>query len=203
MSESSVPAPVPAEHAELARRLRTAEDRLFPLAMVDAERYQRATRLVGLLSRRLQETARTLDELAAADADLRVWMQFEELPTTGLDPDLVIDAAMAMRFRSILVEQAAEHQQRVLDRARDAGQRWAVLEEPDPSSWSAGTARWVEAHVDGRALMVRSVTADPRAGDPVYRLEVTADGVRAEEYTDRAEWLAAADRVRSEFESES
>jgi hypothetical protein len=203
MSESWGSARVPVEHAELARRLRTAEDRLFPLAMVDADRYQDATRLVGQLARHLRDTAATLDELAHADADLRVWMRFEGLGVTGLDPELVIDAAMALRFRAILAEQAAELQQQALDRAREAGQRWAVLEEPDSASWTAGSARWVEVHVDRLAVMVRSVVADPASGSPVYRLEVTSDGVRAEEYTDRDEWLAAADRARAELESES
>jgi hypothetical protein len=203
MSETSGSAPVPVEHAELARRLRSAEDRLFPLAMVDADRYQRATRLVGLLAGRLRETAKTLEELASADADLRVWMRFEELPLPGLDPELVIDAAMAMRFRAILAEQAAELQERALDRAREAGQRWAVLEEPDAAAWRAGTARWIEVHVDTRALMVRSVSADPVSGATVYRLEVTSDGVRAEEYSDRDRWLTAADHARAAHESES
>jgi hypothetical protein len=201
------PAPVPPEHAALARRLRAAEDRLFPLAMVDADRYQAATRLVGMLARKLGETCGSLDELANADAELRVWLgvlaQQESIPLGGLDPDLVIEAAMSQRFRGLLAEQVAELQRKRVEQARDAGERWAVLEEPDPASWGAGSARWVEVHVDTGALMVRSVVADPRTGRATYRLEVTADGVQADEFADRDAWLAATDQVRNTFESPS
>jgi hypothetical protein len=195
------PAPVPAQHADLARRLRAAEDRLFPLAMVDADRYQAATRLVGLLARRLAESCRSLDELAGADVELRVWLGLtareHDIPLGGLDADLVIEAAMSQRFRGILAEQAAELQRQLLDRAKAAGQTWAVLEEPDTASWGSGAARWLEMHVDTGALMVRSVVADPATGTPRYHLEVTGDGVQVQEFTDRDAWLAAAERIRS------
>ena len=201
------PAPVPAEHAALAKRLRTAEDRLFPLAMVDAERYQHAVTLVGLLARRLSETCPTLDTLAGAEDQLRAWLAVhardEGIPLQTLDPELVIDAAMAQRFRGLLAEQAGELQRQTLERARVAGQAWAVLEEPDAAAWTGGAARWVEVHTGTEALMVRSATADPRTGEATYVLEVTSDGVRSEEFTDRDAWLAAVEAVRADFASES
>jgi hypothetical protein len=214
--DSPGPARVPAEHADLARRLRTAEDRLYPIAMVDAERYERVLRLVGLLARELVQTCATLDELALAQPrateQLGVLARTEGISLVGLDTDLVVEAAMSQRFRALLSEQATQLRQRQIAEARAAGQRWAVLEEPDPAAWSSGSARWVETHVATGALMIRVVDADPRTGQPAYRLEVFGGrdrenshphGIRVDEFVDRDAWLAAIDEVRRSFESES
>lgn len=191
---------IPAEHANLARRLRAAEDRLFPLAMIDADRYQRAVRLVGALHRRLTQTCATIEELAAATDQTRFWLGIvatdEGISLDGLDPDLVADAAMSQRFRALLTEQAAELRERRIARARESGQAWSVLEEPDPAAWGTGSARWVETHVATGAVMVRSVVADPLTGAASYRLEVFGRGVRTEEYADRDAWLAGIEEVR-------
>lgn len=208
MSESVGPGRIPVEYAELARQLRGAEDRLFPLAMIDTDRYQRAVRLVGLLARRLTESCASLEDLAAAGPDTRfrllVIAEAEGIPLDGLDPDMVADAAMSQRFRALLAEQATQLRQRRIDRAREAGLAWAVLEEPDPAAWGGGSARWVEAHVATGTVLVRSVAADPNTGVATYRIEVLGEvGARVEEFTDRDAWLAAADRIRIEIESES
>jgi hypothetical protein len=204
------PGRIPAEHAELARRLRSAEDRLYPIAMVDADRYERALRLVGVLARELSHTCATLDELAMAQprarARLAVIARTEGIPLTGLDTELVVDAALSQRFRELLSEQATELRQRLVADARAAGAQWAVLEEPDEAAWGAGSARWVETHVTTGALMIRSVDADARTGQPAYRLEVLGGpggGVRVEEFVDRDQWLAAIATVRRSLESES
>jgi hypothetical protein len=199
---------VPAEHAAFARRLRAAEDRLYPLAMIDADRYQRAVVLVGLLARRLAPACGTLDELAAAESRVRGWLQdtawTERVSLDGLDTDLVVDAAMSHRFRELLTDQAAEIRQAAVDRAKAAGLAWAVLEEPDSAAWSTGAARWVEAHVATGTMMVRSVAADPATGQPTYRLEVLGEAaVGAQEFLDRDAWEAGAAEVRRSFESES
>jgi hypothetical protein len=206
------PGPVPAEHAAFARRLRTAEDRLYPLAMVDADRYQRAVQLVGRLAARLTQTCASLDELAAAEAQVRGWLRDPEVtggvPLAGLDPDLVIEAALAQRFRTLLSDQGAALRNQVLERARAAGLAWAVVEEPDSAAWSAASARWVEVHVATGTVLVRSVAADPGSGAPVFRIEVfagagQADGIRVEEFEDRAAWESAIEDVRNATESES
>ncbi len=199
---------IPHEHAELARQLRGAEDRLFPLAMIDADRYKRAVRLVGLLSRQLADTCASLDDLAAAGPDTRfrltVLAGAEGIPLGGLDPDLVADAAMSHRFRELLAEQATQLRQQRIDRARAAGLAWAVIEEPDPATWGTGAARWVEVHVATGAVLIRSVAADPKTGNPTFRIELLSEvGSRVEEFSDRAAWLAVIDRIRIEIESES
>jgi hypothetical protein len=207
-SSPSGPGRVPAAHAAFARRLRAAEDRLYPLAMVDADRYQRAVLLVGLLARRLAAACGSLDELAAAESRVRGWLQdtagTERVSLDGLDTDLVVDAAMSHRFRELLTDQAAQLQRAAIDRARAAGLAWAVLEEPDPAAWSTGAARWVESHVATGTVMVRSVAADPTTGTPTYQLEVLGGAsVRVQTFVDRDEWAAAAAEVRRSFESES
>jgi hypothetical protein len=214
--DSLSPARIPAEHADLARRLRTAEDRLYPIAMVDADRYERAVRLVGLLAQELTQSCATLDELALAQPRARERLVAvagaEAIPLAGLDTELVVEAAMSQRFRALLSEQAAELRQRLVAEARSAGRAWAVLEEPDPAAWGAGSARWVEAHVGTGALMIRAVAADQETGQPAYRLEVFGgpdaesgppQGVHVEEFGDRDAWLAAIDEVRRAYESES
>jgi hypothetical protein len=196
----------------LARRLRAAEDRLYPLAMIDADRYQRAVHLVGRLAGRLAETCASLDELAAAEPQARRWLVDPDVtdgvPVAGLDPDLVVGAALAQRFRALLSQQGAALRERALERARAAGLAWAVLEEPDPAAWTAGAVRWVEVHVGTGAVMVRSITADPATGVPVFRLEVFAgtpgsDGIEVAEFADRAAWEAAIGTARRVAESES
>jgi hypothetical protein len=212
--DSPGPAPIPAEHAALARRLRAAEDRLFPLAMVDADRYQRAVRLVGLLARRLTETCTSLDELATSEERATSWLVaaagVEGIPLDGLDTGLVVEAAMSQRLRVLLMEQAAQLQRQAVERARAAGLTWAVVEEPTPAAWSTGSARWVETHIATGTVMVRSVVADLQTGKPTYRLEVFGgtgdeppDGVRLAEFADRDAWLAAVADVRSTLASES
>lgn len=210
------PARIPAEHAALARRLRAAEDRLYPLAMIDTDRYQRAVQLVGRLDRQLAETCASLDELAGAEAQVRGWLDdpavTDGIPLAGLDLDLVVEAALSQRFRALLSDQGAVLRRRELERARAAGLAWSVLEEPDPAAWSAGSARWVEAHVATGTVLVRSVVIDPGTGAPVYRIEVfagageastPAHGIRVEEFHDRAAWQSAIEDVRRMFVSES
>ncbi|MGV9306587.1 hypothetical protein ACWDLG_24745 [Nonomuraea sp. NPDC003727] len=187
--------PIPAEYAELARRLRAAEDRLFPLAMIDAERYQRALQLVGALARRLS-LAGDYAALAAAEGEMRGWLDEVGVSVEGLDAQLVIEAAMSQRFRELLTA----YRSQAVERARAAGLDWAVLEEPDDAAWRGGSARWVEVHVPTGTVMVRSVVAVPVI---TYRLEVTGEAVRVEEFTSRDAWLAAIDQVRQALASES
>ncbi|MFE3452599.1 hypothetical protein ACFXJ8_27115 [Nonomuraea sp. NPDC059194] len=186
---------IPPEYTELARRLRAAEDRLFPLAMVDAERYQRALRLVGALARRLADVGDPA-ALAAVEAEMGGWLDSLDVPMDGLDAQLVIEAAMSQRFRELLTSMG----ERSVEQARAAGQEWAVLEEPDDAAWRGGRAQWVEMHLATGSIMVRSVVAEPVI---TYRLEVTGDAVHVEEFTSREAWLAAIERVRQAFASES
>jgi hypothetical protein len=90
---------------ETAARLRAAEDRLFPLALVDVERYQRGTTLCGLL----------LDDLRAHCHDLPATLRrrpvlLERLPDLavmagltleGLQAETLVDASLALRCREI------------------------------------------------------------------------------------------------------
>ena len=206
------PGPVPAEHAALARRLRTAEDRLYPLAMVDADRYQRAVQLVGRLAGRLAETCASLDELAAAEPRVRGWLADPEVtggvPVAGLDPDLVVEAALAQRFRTLLSDQAAALRTRALERARAAGLAWAVLEEPDPAGLERGLGAvggGARRHRNGPGPIGRRRSRDGCAGLPDRGVRRpgprTGSGWRSSE--DRAAWESAIEDARRAAESES
>ena len=134
------PAPVPRpgpgrEHAALAWRLRTDEELLYPLALVDADRYQRAVRWCGAAARRLAQTCASLDELLAAGRTCAAGSPMPRGPggvaVAGLDPDLVVEARVGPAApRRLIAEQAGPVRRRALERARAAGQAWVVLEEP-------------------------------------------------------------------------
>ena len=200
---------VPAEHAELARRLRSAEDKLFPLAMVDADRYQWAVSLVGRLSADLEASVEGWDDLAAAGPRLRETLPAvavtQGVPLAALDADLVVDAAMAQQLRRLLVRDADRRREQQLQAAREAGQDWAVLEEPDPAALMHGSAQWVEQHTRTGATLIRSVAADPATGAPVYRLQRVGGGAPEldEEHADPADWNAALDAARRSVASDS
>ena len=195
---------VPAEHAELARRLRGAEDRLFPVAMVDADRYRWSLTLVGALARRLAAAGGGWPELGSASADLHEALPAlaAELgvPLTALDADLIVDAARAQRLRGLLAQQQLQRRERLVAAAIEAGQAWAVLDEPDPALAGFGELCWVELHVGSGALLIRRCLPDPQTGQPEYRVESPSG---REEFTDRQAWLAAVERARQAVESES
>jgi hypothetical protein len=203
------PIGVPAEHAELGRRLKAAEDKLFPLAMVDADRYQWAVTLVGLLSADLGGSCQGWDDLAAAGPRLREALPAlavtAGVPLAALDPDLVVDAALAQQLRRLLAESARRRREQLVRSAREAGQDWVVLEEPDPAALAHGAAQWVEAHTRTGALLVRSVAPDLRTGEPVYRLQLSGAGPAGleQEHSDSASWMAGLDAVRRSVESDS
>ena len=186
MSEPGAgPGPVPAEHAELARRLRTAEDRLYPLAMVDADRYQRAVHLVGRLAGRLAETCASLDDLAAAEPEVRRWLADPDVTggvaVAGLDPDLVVGAALAQRFRALLSQEGAALRERAIERARAAGLAWAVLEEPDRRPGAAGSARLgggARRHRIGPGPVGRRRSRDRCGGLPARGVRRPGSGAR-------------------------
>jgi hypothetical protein len=199
---------VPVQYADLARRLGGAEDRLFPIAMVDPDRYRHSVSLVAALARRLTDAATTWEQLAAAASALRAALPAtaaeQGIPLVGLDPELVVDAALAQRLRALLVEQSESARRRAMDRARDAGQTWAILAEPDPATTAFGVAQWEDVHLASGALMVRSSRPGPD-GKPVYRMQLrTYSGLAMdEEYTDLQAWSAAVQRARSRAESDA
>jgi hypothetical protein len=93
--------PVPA-------RWTTAEDRLYPLIVVDPELYETAVTLVCEALDVLRSRCDTVEELGAAEAS----EVLSECPATsatgalGLDPLVAFDAACAYRWRDLTADRA-------------------------------------------------------------------------------------------------
>jgi hypothetical protein len=208
-----------AERAEALRRARArwwaAEDRLFPVALVDPDAYRRALDVVGMLLEELRVSTTSLDQLLGLDVDPTPLLA--ALPagsagsggfagSAGGGDRLTLEAAFAVRERELAA--AAERSRRVaiIASALSAGATWVDLE----GSWEAAQrtgARHAEMHLaTGRALVA---AVDPYSGDGPYRLELvvldgdtgspveTTDQDRA--FADRAQWLAERERWRAEI----
>ncbi len=209
------------ERAEALRRARArwwaAEDRLFPMALVDPDAYCRALHVVGLLLKELRGNTTSFDELLALDADpepllaaLPADLTNRMLPagSTGGGDRLTLDAAFAVRYRELAAIAERSGRAATIASARSAGASWVDLE----GSWEAVQrtgARHTEVHLaTGRALVA---TVDPYSGDGPHRLEqvvLNSDtGTPVEttdrdwSFADRTQWLAEREYRRAEIES--
>lgn len=189
-------------------RWRAAEDRLFPVALVDPDAYRRSLAVVAQLLRELRANTTSLDQLLDLDVEPAPLLQAaSEGSAVGVADRLAIDAAFAVRDRELAA--AAERDQRVaaIAAARLAGAEWVDLE----GSWEAVCrtgARHTAMHLaSGRALVA---TVDPYSGDDPHRLEVVVldsdTGTPVEmtdqdqRFADRASWMAERERWRAEID---
>ncbi|MDQ3987934.1 MAG: hypothetical protein M3228_14970 [Actinomycetota bacterium] len=209
------------ERAEALRqaraRWRAAEDRLFPVALVDAHAYRRALHVVSLLLDELRVSITSLDQLLDLDADpAPVLAALSDEPanriqpagSTGSDDRLTLEAAFAVRGRELAAAAERSRRAAAIASARSEGATWVDLE----GSWEAVQrtgVRHTEMHLaTGRALIA---TVDPYSGDGPHRLKlVVLDGdtgtpVETTEedrvFGDRAQWLAERERRRAEIAS--
>jgi hypothetical protein len=97
--------PAAAVPAALQWRFTAAEGALYPLAITDPERYERAVTLVGLVFRQLRADCASIDDLVS-----RLPSTAERVPQlataegvtlVGLDPAAIADAAAALRYREL------------------------------------------------------------------------------------------------------
>lgn len=205
---------VPPSNAELVRRFEAAEARVFPLAMVDPDLYQRATLLVSGLARRLAEDGADPMQierlLARADDLLGEVAAAAGLSTSGLVRSHLVDAAFAHAYRQQLAQNAAQAEKDRVDQARARGDRWVVIAEPSSEAQLVGSMRWVELHLATGQLLFRSIEVG-RDGTPRYVVETR--GGEAEPSCSKAiprhvrhvsgerdEWVALCARVRVELD---
>lgn len=195
-------------------RFRAAEDRLYPLAVVDVESYRCAVDVCSGL----------LDDLRSTCADIEAVLGRREaligllagdarqggLSPGGLPPETLVDAASAIRCRELRLEQASARQSARIARAREVGQDWLV-DEPDPASVMAGFYRRVELHVPTGTVLVSSAEVDSTGAATEYVLEVLPaqgsvdEGLRkrSQTFENRATWIRAAERCRSDISTRS
>jgi hypothetical protein len=192
---------------EVLTRLAAAEDRLYPLAMIDVERFQRAITLCGLLLDELRSRAAdaaTLLELnATLPAGLPAIAADAGVSLHGLRAETLVDAATATRWRELEASAREGRREARLEAARQAGQTWLV-DEPDPASVTAGFFRRVETHVPSGVQLVMSSEAGTGAAPAAYRLELFSrpgePPTRVERFADEESWRSAADRCRSQIQ---
>jgi hypothetical protein len=193
-----------------AARLRSAEDRLYPLALLDAERYQRGTALCALLLEDLRTHASdTPAVLGRRDELLDLLPHLAEqtgLGLSGLERETLVDAASALRCRELEAAQAHGREQERLAAAREAGEEWLV-DEPDPAAVLAGAFRRVELHVRTGTRLVSRVEAGTAGRPTTYHLDlVPADPgdtpPRSMQLDDQRAWLRACEQCRAEISAQ-
>lgn len=209
-----------AEQAEALRRARArwraAEDRLFPVALVDPDAYRRALDVMTVLLEELRVSTTSLDQLLGLDVDPAPFLA--ALPagsaggvrcagSAGGVDRLTLEAAFAVRERELAAAAERSARAAAISSARSDGATWVDVE----GSWEAVQrtgARHTEMHLaTGRALVA---TVDPYSGDGPHRLElVVLDGDTgtpvettdwAQAFADRAQWLAERERWRREID---
>lgn len=194
---------------------RRAEERLYPLAMVDPDSYLRLVSVVRAAADMLSDLA-TTDELVEARPQGREIVaraaDAVDVPVTQIsDIELVADAAFVLRHREAA---GAQHHREVVDRiahARGEGRPRVIVRESGRADQPAlQPYERIEMRVeDGRGLRAL-VDVDPSTYRPVYTLEaVTLDpdtGLLLDDaapgpsqtFTEREPWESAWRRWRSE-----
>jgi hypothetical protein len=200
-----------AERADALRRARArwraAEDRLFPVVLVDPDTYRRALYVVGLLLEQLRANTTSLDQLLGLDVDPEPLLSTLPASSVGAEERLTLEAAFAVRDRELAAAAKRGRRAAAIALARSAGATWVDLEGSWEAVLSTG-ARHTEMHLPTTRALV--ATIDPYSGDGPHRLElVVLDGEtgtpvettdRDRAFADRAEWLAERQRWRADIE---
>jgi hypothetical protein len=184
-----------------------AEGRLYPMAIVDAACYERATGLVGLvvteLRRSCADIGSVLTQRSELIASLPALAAGAGLAAAGLPPDVVVDAASAVRCRELQAVATARATQGRIDEARSAGQEW-LIDEPDPAEVMAGSYRRVERHLPTNSTLIMAIEAGRDGASSEYSIELIAVATagattsRTWRYPDREAWVVAAEHFRAE-----
>lgn len=191
--------------ADLVVRFTEAERQLYPLALVDADIYERSVRLVGLLGDYLVQQVQEIDDLAGirvhALARLHGVASSQGIVLTNLDDQLIVDAALAQRYRVLLAQGVGHEAEIITSRARAAGEKWAPIQTPDDGTLGfAMSHQWVDLHLSSGTRLVRTVNVDPATGSPVFRIEVypgsELEASLVLEINNRQEWLDEAEAIR-------
>ncbi len=88
----------------LLHRFTMAEGALYPLAITDPDRYQRAVVAVGLVVGQLRDSCSKIADLMPRLPGVDQVAQLaaaEGVSLTGLDPATIADAAAALRYREL------------------------------------------------------------------------------------------------------
>jgi hypothetical protein len=97
--------PTGAARLALMSRFTAAESAIYPLAMTDPDRYERAVVVIGLVLQRLRRDCSSIDALieglpTAAEQALGLATE-QGISLAGLAPGVLGDAAAALRYREL------------------------------------------------------------------------------------------------------
>ena len=193
-------------------RLESAERQIYPLAMVDTDRYERAVTLIGLLARHLDGSGDSAEDLELlrpkALTRLRGIASEQAIILADLDVEAVVDAALAQRYRVLRADSAGQTSDRAIEEARAAGETWASLESPDVSTLGfAAIQRWVDMHLETGVRLVRTISPDALTGHARFRIELlpeeSADSSMVIDCESRQEWLDEAAALRQSLDGHS
>ncbi len=177
---------------------RAAEERLYPLAMVDPEGYRQALELVGLLLEALRADdgpGRSARLLELADSPETLLAALPERPRRVPDATL-LGAALALRAREVVAADAADIRADLIAAARAEGRVWVCLDGPTELAELVSGGR-VELHLPSGVTLVAGI--DPWSGDEPFLVEaVPAGGGErvADRFRDRDAWRARYERLR-------
>ena len=186
-------------------RLESAERQIYPLAMVDTDRYERSVTLIGHLSRHLDGSGDSAEDLELlrpkALTRLRGIASEQAIVLADLDEGAVVDAALAQRYRVLRADAAIHSSDRAVEEARVAGETWAALEAPDVSTIGfAAVQRWVDMHLETGVRLVRTISPDALTGHARFRIELLHEGPTDSSMVidcdNRQEWLDEAAALR-------
>lgn len=191
--------------ASFVARLEAAERSVYPLAMTDTDRYERSVTVIGLLSRHLEGSGTSAQDLErlrpSALIRLRGIGSEQAISLAGLNEEALVDAALAHRYRALKAESAESFEDSTMDQARAAGESWVGLAAPDTSTMGFAVEQtWVDVHLNSGIRLIRTITPDPLTGQAKFRIEVRQPGQNESglmiDLASRQEWLDEAATLR-------
>lgn len=167
--------------AQSRRSWRSAEARLYPLAMTNVDGYQRALVLVAAVCERLRTDAATPEDLLRRQADAAEYVASacDATGTTsqGLDVDDLFGSAAAARDRELAGEGRRQARLAAIENARSTGSEWTDLHAealgthiPElllhiETGWAILTEMGADENTGAPVLMVTTVRVDPTTGE--------------------------------------
>ncbi|CAN5877066.1 hypothetical protein BH23ACT10_BH23ACT10_19170 [soil metagenome] len=193
---------------------RRADERLYPVVMVDPQRYTRIVSVVRAVADRLADHE-TVEDLVAARPDghdvVVSACETSGVPVEHLgNVDAVADAAFGLRHREIEVTRRRQHTTARVVAARANGDPWVTIVESGRAD-HPGVAPFQRIDMclaDGSAIRA-AVDVDPDSYNAVYSIELlrldpatggltdVPAGRDSETFTDPEPWQAAVARWRA------
>jgi hypothetical protein len=162
--------------ADLVTRWRQAEERLYPIVIVEPDRFAQIVSVVRAASDQLASETCVDNLVEARRRGRAVVSQAAEavgIPLAQVgDIELVADAAFALRYRELT---AQRHRREVTDTiaaAREQGDRWVVVAESGRQDQPAVQPyQRIEMRVEDGWALRGWIDVDPHTFVPVYGLE--------------------------------